>query len=70
VSVRDGLVFLAGGLLGGAMGILAAYVTVTLHLVSPDNVAAGFGMGTGGVILGLLTVLACDMAFTPRKAKP
>lgn len=56
----DSLVWLIVGAVAGALaGVGAAYLTVAVtHVIAPDNVLAGLGMGFGGVIAGMLAAYA------------
>jgi uncharacterized membrane protein len=62
-SLLDRPALLLGSLISGVaagfgLGVLAAYLAVARHVVSPDNVAAGAALGFGGVVLGTLAGLA------------
>lgn len=62
------IILAAGLIVGAGLGIGSAYLTTGMHLVSPDNIPAGVGMGYGGPVFGTAVSALIIWRINSRRA--
>lgn len=58
VLLKDYLKLGAGAVIGGLAGVGLAWLLTSMHVVSPDDIATGAGLGIAGVLIGFLVMFA------------